>query len=456
MPIFSSFQIETVVMVLLLGLGVCLTLRTRFFPLWGLRFIAKSLAEAFSGDSGATKSISPFQAVATALAGTMGVGNLVGVATALVSGGPGAIFWMWVSAFFGMATKYAEVFLAVKYRRKNKSGGFCGGPMVYMADGLGRRGSAVLFCIFCVLCSFGIGNLTQVHSVATSLQAAFRLPLWVSGAAVCLCVGAIILGGVRRIARAAEIVIPVISILYLCISGAFLWLNRAYLAEAIALIFRCAIGWRQTGGGILGYHVSQAVRFGLTRGVFTNEAGLGSSPIAHAAAQAKSPAQQGSLGIFEVFFDTIVVCTVTALVLLTADGGRLWQTGLDGAALTAAAFASQFGVWGSAFVALSLAFFAVPSMLSWCFYGESALSWLWGERKAAIMGYRLLFLVCIWVGSFLHSQTVWALADSLNALMALPNMLALFLLRRQITVPTRNSELKKSVFMPKSNPEWRG
>ena len=434
-------QIESAVMLLLLGLGLYLTWQTSFFPLRGLPFILSALKKSFPGNytTKSQKSLSPFQAVATALAGTMGVGNLVGVATAMVAGGPGAIFWMWISAFFGMATKYAEVFLAVIYRRRDTLGRFYGGPMAYMKDGLNHRFGAMLFCVCCVLCSFGIGNITQVHSVSASLQAAFHWPIWLTGPAVCLCVGAVILGGVNRIAQAAELIIPVISIFYLCIAGAFLWANRRYVPEAFATILRCAFGWPQAGSGLLGYQVGRAVRFGLTRGIFTNEAGLGSSPIAHAAACTNSPEQQGCLGIFEVFFDTIVVCTITALVLLTADGGLLWQNGLDGAALTAAAFASQFGAFGSFFVALALTLFAIPSMLSWCFYGQAALSWLLGDslscKKHIIRAYQILFLLCILAGAFFHSQTVWALADSLNALMTLPNIGALFLLRRQIRTP---------------------
>jgi AGCS family alanine or glycine:cation symporter len=386
------------------------------------------------------RSISPFQAVTTALAGTMGVGNIAGVATALVSGGPGAIFWMWVSAFFGMMTKYAEIHLAVRFRRRHPDGRYYGGPMYYMADkseGLGSKTLACVFSILCVLCSFGIGNLTQVNAVSAAALSAFAVSPWVSGVVVAVCVALVVVGGVKRIARTTEMVIPFISILYLCFCGALLWINRAYLLDALRLIVAGALGLEQAVGGVFGYTVAQAVRLGLSRGVFTNEAGLGSAPIAHAAADCQSPAHQGVWGIFEVFLDTIVVCTVTALVILTADGAALWHSGLDGAALTSAAFESVFGSLGKGFIAVAIALFAIPSMLGWCYYGESALAFLSGGRKWPVSVYRLLFIGCALLGAVAELRAVWAAADLLNALMALPNILALLLLGRKISLPKK-------------------
>ncbi|MDR2933156.1 MAG: sodium:alanine symporter family protein [Oscillospiraceae bacterium] len=430
-------RLDAITMILLLALGVYLTVRTRFFQVFRIPFIVKNtLGTLLAEDKDKPgKSISPFQAVTTALAGTMGVGNIAGVATALVSGGPGAVFWMWVSAFFGMATKYAEIFLAVRFRRKDGGGRYIGGPMYYMRDGLGRGKMAVIFSLLCVLCSFGIGNMTQVNSVSTAAQSAFSVPLWLSGLAVMICVALVVFGGVKRIARITELVIPFISVLYICFAGAFLFMHRALIGTAFSQIVTNAFGVDKAVGGVLGYTVSQAMRLGLSRGVFTNEAGLGSAPIAHAAADAKSPAHQGVWGIFEVFLDTIVVCTITALVLLTAGGGVLWQSGLDGAQLTSAAFESAFGVLGERFIALSIVFFAIPSMLGWCYYGESAVGFLSKGRKSAVNLYRFVFCLCIVAGAVGELKLVWAVSDVLNAAMAIPNIIAIFLLRREIKTP---------------------
>lgn len=440
---------DFIIMLGLLALGVILTVRLGVPQLRKLSFIIRNTVGTLLSrdENDKTKGISPFQAVTTALAGTMGVGNIAGVATALVSGGPGAIFWMWVSAFFGMVTKYAEIYLAVRYRKKGP-GGYYGGPMVYMSEGLGKKGLAVAFSVLCVTASLGVGNMTQINSLSTAAQASFGVPLWVSGVLVAVCVALVVFGGVRRIARVTEAVIPFISILYICFAGAFLYINRSGIGQSFRLILDGALGIKTAAGGILGYSVSQAVRMGLSRGVFTNEAGLGSAPIAHAASDCKSPAHQGAWGIFEVFLDTIVVCTITALVILTAGGGTLWTSGLDGAPLTSAAFESVFGPLGDYFVTAAIALFAVPSMLGWCFYGESALSWLTGGKKRAVALYRLAFVLITVAGAVLRLQVVWAVSDVLNALMALPNLIAVFLLRKEIRPPqkeTRHSAVHRVV-----------
>jgi len=422
-------------MLLLLILGIYLTFRLRFFQVTGLRFIIKNtVGTLLKRDEDSRAGISPFQAVTTALAGTMGVGNIAGVATALVSGGPGAIFWMWVSAFFGMMTKYAEIALAVRFRVKGADGLYRGGPMYYMTKLKNGRVLAALFCVICVICSFGVGNMTQVNSVSQAAKQVFSIPFWVTGILTAVVLALIIFGGVRRIARATELVIPFISIIYICFAAAFLWINRAYLSGGLSLIINCAFGPGQALGGVLGYSAAQAVRLGLSRGVFTNEAGLGSAPIAHASADCKSPGHQGVWGIFEVFLDTMVVCTITALVLLTAQGGGLWQGGLDGAALTSAAFESVFGGLGEGFIAVAIALFAIPSMLGWCFYGESALSWLTGGNRKATVCYRLVFIMVAVYGATAGMASVWAAADVLNALMALPNIAAIFLLRKHVKI----------------------
>lgn len=428
-------------MVILLSLtGLLLSVRFGFFQLRGLPFIIKNTAGTLlkkTKKEGKGKNISSFQAVTTALAGTMGVGNIAGVATAVVAGGPGAVFWMWVGAFLGMMTKYAEIFLAVRHRRVDKRGRYYGGPMYYMQDRTGSRHLGSIFAVLCAACSLGIGNMTQVNSVASAAESAFHIPAWVSGCVVAVLVGLVVFGGVRRIAAVTEMVIPFISIVYICCAGAFLFIHRTGVPSTLGLILREAFRLRPAVGGIAGYGLSRALSTGLSRGVFTNEAGLGSAPIAHASADCKSPAHQGVWGIFEVFLDTIVVCTITALVILLAGGGRLWQTGLDGAPLTALAFASTFGHLGEQLLAVSIAFFAVSAMLGWCFYGESALRYICHNNKTVILCYRVLFIVCIPLGAVTELTTVWRLSDCLNALMAIPNIFAILMLHKEIACPKR-------------------
>ena len=418
--------------VLLLGTGIYLTIKLRFFPVRAMPFILKNTVGTLlkKEDKNMHGGISPFQAVTTALAGTMGVGNIAGVATALVAGGPGAVFWMWISAFLGMSTKYAEIFLAVKYRQKSKTGRWFGGPMYYMEHGLGKKWVACIFALLCALCSFGIGNMTQINAVSSSLWRTFGLSPLVTGVVIAAVITLVIWGGVKRIAAVTEMVIPFISVVYIFCSGAFLWMHRDMLGETFLLIFRSAFSLKTAGGGVLGYSISQALRFGLSRGVFTNEAGLGSAPIAHAAAECKGPAHQGAWGVFEVFLDTIVVCTLTALVILTAQDGALWQSGLDGVMLTSAAFETAFGAFGGQFLAISILLFAVSGILGWYYYGESSLRYLAPSSKAAVPVYRTLYLFAIVAGAVSHLGAVWALSDALNALMAIPNICAILYLRR--------------------------
>lgn len=427
------------VMIGLLCIGLYFTLKLGIFQLFGIPFIWRNtVGTLFKRDvNDKSKGISPFQAMTTALAGTMGVGNIAGVATALVAGGPGAIFWMWVSAFFGMATKYAEIFLAVKYREKNADGSYVGGPMYYMKRCKMGSVLSAAFCLLCVVCSLGVGNLTQTHSASSMLGSAFSIPEMISGAVIALLVGMVILGGIRRISTLTEMIIPFISIAYIFGAAAFLYINRSGIAPAFALIFKAAFGMRQAAGGVMGYAMSSAVRFGLSRGVFTNEAGLGSAPIAHAAADCKSPQHQAVWGVFEVFLDTIVVCTITALVLLCAQGGQLWHSGLDGSLLTAAAFESAFGPLGVKFLAISVTLFALTAMLGWYYYGERSVAFLFGERKALKRVYALLFVAFVFIGSCVELGTVWTVADVLNAAMIFPNAIALLLLRNEVVRPDR-------------------
>jgi len=423
--------------VLICGMGIYLTVRTGFFQVRGFFFIWRSTVGTLlkKDEKRSDRGISPFQAVSTALAGTMGVGNIAGVATALTLGGAGAIFWMWVSSFFGMMTKYAEIVLAVRYRERSEDGGWHGGPMYYMEKGLGKRWMGKVFALLCAAGSFGIGNMTQVNAVSGAAKAAFGIPLWISGLVTAAIVALVIFGGVKRIASVAEIVIPFISVAYIAACAFAIMRGSDYLAGAAGLIFEQAFTLRSAAGGIAGYGLLTALRYGVSRGVFTNEAGIGSASIAHAAADCKSPAHQGAWGIFEVFLDTNTVCTLTGLVLLTANGGTLWKSGLDGVEMTTAAFVSVFGPLGATFIAVSVMIYAIAGMLGWCLYGETSVGYLTNRNERSILFYRAVFILCVFVGAVSELRIVWELTDALNALMAIPNIAALWLLRREISLP---------------------
>ncbi len=435
----SSFVWGPGMVALLAGAGLWFTVRLGFLPFARagtvFRYTVGSLFGAGNRSQG--KKISPFQAVSTALAGTMGTGNITGVATAIVAGGPGAIFWMWISAFLGMSLKYAEVLLAVEYRRAGKNGEYYGGPMYYLRDGAGRPGLAVLFALCCIGASFGIGNMSQSNSMAQAIGGAFSIPPLAIGIAAALLVAGVIAGGIGRIATVAERAVPLASLVYLGVSAAVLYRNMDQLPGAFALIFQEAWGGRAMAGGLWGYGVCRAMRYGMARGVFSNEAGLGSAPIAHGAANAQSPAAQGCWGIFEVFVDTILCCTLTTLVILTAGQGTLWQNGPDGAPLAVTAFVSALGSWGGAFVAVSMAFFALSSMISWYFYGERCLIFLSGERKNTFLWYKVLFILLIVIGSVAKLALVWDLSDLFNGLMTLPNLIGLLLLSPVVVKATQ-------------------
>lgn len=424
---------------ILLGSGIYFTIKFHLFQVLGVHFILKNtVGTLLQKDKPAgPQKIPPFQAVTTALAGTMGVGNIAGVATALVAGGPGAIFWMWVSAFFGMMTKYSEIFLAVKYRRRDAWGRVYGGPMYYMEHGAHSKRLACVFAFLCVICAGTVGNLTQVNSVSTAMYSSFSVPLWLSGALTAACAAAVIIGGIKRIGAVTELIIPFISIVYICISIAFLVINKDSILPALSLILKSAFSLRTAVGGAAGYGISRALKIGLSRGVFTNEAGLGSAPIAHAGADCKSAGHQAVWGIFEVFLDTIVVCTLTALVLLTAAGGSLWKSGTDGAPLTALAFESVYGGFGNRFISVSIIFFALAAILGWYYYGETALNYLFKGAKPALFLYRVFFFLFILLGAVGDVPLIWGMTDIFVTLMAIPNIAALILLRNEIRLPNK-------------------
>ena len=424
-------------LVMLVGIGVYLSLRTGFMQLFQAPCIARStIATLFSRRkqvSAHTGAISPFQALTTALAATAGTGNIVGVATAIASGGPGAVFWMWVSALFGMMTKYAEIVLAVKYRRQNERGELVGGPMYYIERGLHMKWLARLFSVFGVCACFGIGNMTQVNSIAGAMQDAFGVRPAVTGLVVAALTGMVLLGGITRIAKVTEMFVPVMAVFYSAAALAVIALNWRSLPEALGLIVKGAFTPTAAAGGFLGSTLANTIQKGVARGVFSNEAGLGSAPIAHAAADTDSAVRQGRWGIFEVFADTIVMCTGTALVLLTTGA---WRTGADGPALTIAAFSVNFHDAAGIFLAFCIFFFAFSTLVSWGFYGERCLEYLTGTARWRGM-FRAVFIAVILFGAVTAVELVWQIADTLNGFMALPNLVALIFLSGDVLCETR-------------------
>jgi len=406
----------------ILTTGIYLTVRSKFLQVRCFNLVLKeTVFSIFQSEKSGKGEMSPFQALTTALAATIGTGNIAGVATAITLGGPGAIFWMWVSAFFGMVTKYAEVVLAVHYRKKSQNGMVVGGPMYFLEYGLKKRFLAVMFALFGSLAAFGIGNMVQANSAADAVRQVFNIPPLVTGIALSIATALVILGGIHRVAALTAKLVPLMSAFY--VMGAFIILLR--FADQIPGAFAAIIGNAFTGsaavGGFAGAGVLQAFRFGVARGIFTNEAGLGSASIAHAAAKTDHPARQGLWGIFEVFFDTHLVCTITAITILVTG---VWIEGLEGASLTAAAFSRGLPGVGGYIVALSLIFFAFSTLVAWSFYGEKCYEYLAGTGSVIL--YRVIWILLIPVGAMGGLRTVWALADTLNGLMAIPNLIGLW------------------------------
>ena len=420
--------------------GLYYSVRTGFFQVFEWKLWLKTTLGSVLRPKKKTRQggLTQLQAMATALASTIGTGSIAGVATAIFYGGPGAVFWMWISAFLGMMTGCAEKTLAVRYRRAAVGGGWEGGPMEYMDRGLGLKPLALAFSFFCVLASIGGGDMVQANSIATSLEHAFGWDrLWV-GVLTAVLTGVVILGGIGRIGKVSEKLVPVMALLFLGGGVVVLICHAEAIPGALGEIAACAFAPKAAVGGSLGYGVSAAMRFGIARGVFTNEAGLGSSAMAHAAADVEEPAEEGMWGIFEVFIATLLVCTVTALVILVSgvyepeaalkaiQSGQV-GSGMLGSALSASAFGTVFGAWGGPFVAVCLLMFAFSSLLGWSYYGERGLAYLTGSTRWTTP-YRVVFLVFLVVGSLGDVGAVWQVADICNGMMALPNLVALLLL----------------------------
>ena len=414
------------VTVLLLLVGVVMTLVTRFVQ---VRKLGASIRMVWDSLRHPTEGISPFQAVCTALAATVGTGNIAGVAGAIALGGPGAVFWMWVSAFLGMATKYGEVVLALRYRKKDEKGNWLGGPMYYIRDGMGSPLLAAVFAVFALLASLGMGNMAQVNTIASAVvdamprvhpQSAALLTGLVAAALVAL----VTVGGAKRIGVVLERLVPAMAILYILGSVAVLAAHWQQLGTAFSAILEGAFAPRAIWGGSMGL----AIRWGVSRGIFSNEAGLGSAPIAHAAAEAK-PEEQGLMGIFEVFLDTVVLCTLTALTILVS-GIPIPYGQSVGAPLATAALETVFGSWAAGLMAVCLALLALATLMSWQLYGAGCARYLFGERGENI--YRIVYIGMILVGAVMEFGAVWAISDLCNGLMALPNLAALLYLRKEI------------------------
>lgn len=416
--------------VLLVGTGVLLTILTGGVQFRYLGFALREVLGKITQKSTAAGEVSPFQAVATALASTVGVGNIAGVATAISIGGPGALFWLWVSGVLGMCTKFAEIVIALHYREKDDTGAFRGGAMYTLRKGLGLPWLATIFAGLVSLAAFGIGNMVQANSVAASLQASFGVDPSITGIVLAVITAAVILGGIKRIGEVTEWMVPFMAIFYLA-GGLFILVRfAAEIPAALSLVFSSAFSGAAATGGFAGSTIMLAMRYGIARGLFSNEAGLGSAPIVHAAARTDHPVRQGLYGIFEVFVDTILVCTTTGMVIMVTG---VWSNGATGAELAGQAFSVGLpGSWGNIVVTTSLVLFAFSTVVGWSYYGETGIVYLFGVRAAT--PYRLLWLVFIYLGAVGSLHLVWDVADTLNGLMAIPNLIAVLgsiaLLRR--------------------------
>tara|TARA_R110000823_G_scaffold305166_4_gene427160 strand:- start:6119 stop:7450 length:1332 start_codon:yes stop_codon:yes gene_type:complete len=418
-------------LVLLLGTGVYLSAGLRFMT---LRHIPSGFRLLFQGGKGrGSGDISPFSALMTSLSATIGTGNIAGVATAIALGGPGALFWMWMTALVGMATKYAEAVCAVRFREQDARGNFSGGPMYYIKNGLKAHWHwlAYAFAIFGSLAGFGIANTVQSNSVSQALFDEFAIPPIATGLVLMTLVAAVILGGIKRIAIVASYLVPFMAVAYVLLSLGIILLHASAVPAALATIVESAFSPVAATGGFVGATVWAAIRFGVARGIFSNEAGLGSAPIAHAAAKTDQPVEQGMIAMLGTFIDTLVVCTMTGLVIVIMD---VWPSGVSGASLTAMAFAAAVP-GGQYIVTAGLCLFAFTTMLGWSFYGERCVTFLFGTR--AILPFRIAWVVAVPIGTLVKLDTVWLIADTLNAFMAIPNLVALVLLAPLVFKLTR-------------------
>ena len=436
-----------VMLVLLVGTGIWLTLILRGLQ-FGMLFYA--LKQAFrphpKKDDGSDHEgdVSHFGALMTALSATIGTGNIAGVATAVVTGGPGAVFWMWITAIFGMATKYGEGVLAVKYRVTNGKGEMSGGPMYYIENGLGKKWKwlAFLFAFFGVMASFGIGSTVQANSVAQAVHSSFGIDTWITGVVLTLITAFVVLGGIQSISRVSSVVVPFMAVLYIVGGLVVVAMHFDLLLPALKVIMHDAFSGQAVAGGVVG----TVIRYGVARGVFSNEAGMGSAPIAAAAAKTDHPVRQALVSMTGTFLDTIIVCSITGIVLvmgiLQSNGGAFAVPTLKGAALTTATFDAMLSGYGGWVVTIGLIFFAYSTTLGWCYYGEKCATYVFGDKSVPM--YRVIYVATVMLGTVLSMDMVWAAADTFNGLMAVPNLIALLLLSKVIVQETRDFKAKRA------------
>lgn len=427
-----------IMLTMLIGTGLLLSIRMKFPQFTKFGYVMKNtIGSLFNGKQHHKDSsgVSPFQAVSTAMAGTIGTGSITGIATALVAGGPGAIFWMWISALLGMVTKYSEIILSLKFREKNDKGEWTGGPMYYIKNGLGLKWLAVLFAFFAAITCLGTGNATQSNSVAVALDSVLGVPPLVTGIILTILVALVIIGGIRRIAAVNEKLVPFMAVFYVICAIITLIINADKIPATFALIFHEAFNFQAAAGGAAGYGIILAMRYGFARGVFSNEAGLGSAPIAHAASSTKEPVEQGIWGMFEVFFTTIIICTLTALVILTT--GVIDSTSLKGSALCIAAYNSVLPGVGAVCITLATVFFATSTTLGWAYYGEKAVEFLFHKSQKAVFVYRLIYIACVFLGAVGNLDIIWNISDTMNGLMAIPNLIGIIGLSGIVVAATK-------------------
>lgn len=428
----DSFMWGPPLITLLVGTGIFLTIRLRMLQVFRL---PKALKLIFCAENKGEGDVSSFKALCVALAATVGTGNIVGVATAVKVGGPGAIFWMWMAAFFGMATKYAEGLLAVKYRSVDEKGEIAGGPMFYIRNGMGEKYKplATFFAVATVLVAYlGIGTFPQVNAIVDSVEISFGVSKIATDIVLTILIAAITLGGLQSIAKVSSKVIPFMAVLYIVISLGLILMNLEAIPAAVGLILESAFTGTAAAGGFAGSTIMMAMQNGIARGVFSNESGLGSAPIAAAAAKTKYPAEQGLISMTGTFIDTIIICTMTGLALVLTGA---WQSDVAGAAMTNAAFVTAYGSIGSQLLTIALVLFAFTTILGWNYYGERACIYLTGNK--GVMPYRIIFIVLIASGAFLKLEAIWILADIVNGLMAIPNLIALIALSGVVVAETK-------------------
>lgn len=431
----SGFVWGPYMLALLVGTGLYLTILLKGMQ---FRVLPHAFKLIFSKDKNDEGDISQFASLMTALAATVGIGNIVGVATAITLGGPGAVFWMWVTGLVGMATKYSEAVLAVKYREKGEHG-MRGGPMYYLSKGAGLPWLGTLFAIFTACAAFGIGNMTQANAAAEIFAKIFQIPTEVTGITLTILTGLVILGGIKAIGKFTSFVVPFMIVVYVASCLWVLAINASAIPDAFGLIFYHAFNPAAAGSGFAGATIAAAMRFGIARGVFSNESGLGSAPIAAAAAKTNDPVKQALVSMTQTFIDTLVVCTMTALVILTATS---WTQGISAGELTSASIGETLGSAGSVIIAIATAFFAFSTLIGWSYYGEKAIEYLLGGK--AIKFFRVLFTAAVMVGAMTSLSFVWNFSDLMNGLMAVPNLIGLLLLSKVIKQETdRYFSLKK-------------